>query len=681
MSKDTPISLVGTVCRILLAAVFPVVCFSVSTAQTRIDEDIVYDKMGYAEVHAKRWLPQQSHFDRDFPGYDITYYGLNLDIDPARQWFNGFADLGIRMTEARQNLTIALAAPLTIDSVRAGSLRFTASNPDEQAFRVLTAPRTLPADTNLVIRIYYRGAPDQSYRSIVFSSHNGTPNVWTLSEPYGAMYWFPVRNVPSDKADSVSITVSVPSPLTAVSNGVLVSSTSSSGKNTFYWRSRYPTAMYLISLAIADYQYFEETFTWNGKTMPVVNYWYQSEDLEERRRQNQATMQQLALFSNQFGPYPFLNEKYGHARFTFGGGMEHQTISSMVNLSENLSAHELMHQWFGNAVTCASFEHIWFNEGFATFGEMLWIEHSRGKQAGIDWRSNRIATAATVPNNAIVWPEQAVAYANPAHINNIFNFRVSYVKAAIVVNMLRYVLGETAFNRAITKMVQEEFSGKSITTAQFQQFMERETGTDLSWFFQQWVAGAGHPDYAISWESALKQGNTYEVRIRVKQTTTSANVSFFRMPLEFRISGAAKDTTLRVQNIQSDQIFTVSIPFEPDLLVFDPAVHLLKGNVTLVKNSITETPGTLPKQFEIVLLYPNPFNPAARITFTLDKAATVRLRVTDMSGRSVMSRTLGGFIAGRHDIAFAPEPLSSGRYLLLLEAGNRTATKTFTVVK
>jgi aminopeptidase N len=194
-------------------------------------------------------------------------------------------------------------------------------------------------------------------------------------------------------------------------------------------------------------------------------------------------MQQLTLFSTQFGPYPFLNEKYGHARFTFGGGMEHQTISSMVNLSENLSAHELMHQWFGNAVTCASFEHIWFNEGFATFGELLWIEHIRGKQAGIDWRSNRIATAANVPNNAIVWPEQAVAYANPAHINNIFNFRVSYVKAAIVVNMLRYVLGETAFNRAVTKMVQEEFSGKSITTAQFQQFMERKRERSYPGFF------------------------------------------------------------------------------------------------------------------------------------------------------------------------------------------------------
>jgi hypothetical protein len=153
------------------------------------------------------------------------------------------------------------------------------------------------------------------------------------------------------------------------------------------------------------------------------------------------------------------------------------------------------------------------------------------------------------------------------------------------------------------------------------------------------------------------------------------------MPLEFRISGAAEDTTLRIQNTQSDQIFTVSIPFEPNLLVFDPDLHLFKGNVTLVKNSITVTPGTLPKQFEIVLLYPNPFNPDARITFTLYKAATERMRVTDMSGRSVMSRTLGGFTAGRHDIVFAPGPLSSGTYLLLLEAGNRTAPKTFTLVK
>jgi aminopeptidase N len=631
--------------------------------------------------HAKRSLPQQTNTEADFAGYDVHYYGLNLDVQITQRHISGYADIGLRITEPRSAIVVALAAPLTVDSVRAGNLRPTISSPTGRGLRTISFPNPLPADTSFALRIYYRGTPDQSYRSIVFGDDGTTPFMWTLSEPYGAMYWFPVKNVPSDKADSADIRISVPSSLKVASNGLLLADSVSSGKRYTHWKTRYPMAMYLLSVSIADYRYFENWFRWENDSMPVVNYWYPSDNLENRKIENQATLQQLALFSQKFGLYPFFNEKYGHARVTFSGGMEHQTLSSMVNLSESLSAHELMHQWFGDAVTCARWEDIWFNEGFASFGELLWVEHSLGGEAGKLWRAGRHNNAIPAQNGVLVLSPTAVDFGNPAHVSNIFNYRLSYVKASIVVDMLRYVLGETEFYRIMTKLVQQTWRNKSITTPQFQAFVEAESGRELNWFFAQWLYGNGFPDYAVTWESSRLAGGRYDVKVRVKQTPRSSTITFFRMPLEFRMKGISADTTVRFDNTLSDQLFTLSMAQEPTGLEFDPDVHVLKGSVTVVRNRVDETPGTLPDRTAVESIFPNPFNPEARVKFTLRNRSNVRLKIIDNTGRTVKTIALGTFAPGLHESPLRADGLASGAYTCVLEASGFTSTYPFTVVK
>ena len=201
--------------------------------------------------------------------------------------------------------------------------------------------------------------------------------MWSLSEPYGSRDWWPCKNGLDDKADSIDVFITNPIAYKAASNGILQSETPVSGgtKLLTHWKHRYPIATYLICFAVTNYSVFNRSVNLSTGVLPMQTFCY-PEDSTSFSNGTINTLNAMQLFDTLFYlPYPFMNEKYGHVQFGWGGGMEHQTSTFVVSIDESLCAHELAHQWFGDKITCGSWKDIWLNEGFATHLASMYMEN------------------------------------------------------------------------------------------------------------------------------------------------------------------------------------------------------------------------------------------------------------------------------------------------------------------
>jgi len=318
----------------------------------------------------------------EYPGdenIDITYYKLDIALDYSSRNISGDITISAKsLISGMSSFSLDLQNVLTVNSIKIGetNLSFTHDN----HLINITLDKTYNLDEEFSVVVNYSGTPGSSgFGSFEFSSHNGVPAIWTLSEPYGASDWWPCKDTPADKADSADIWITVDKALTPVSNGTLEEIIDNGATHTYKWHSKYPIAQYLISLAITNYELYENEFNYNDDSMTLYHYIYPENLNSNTIIQLDRTVDMLEIFSDQFGIYPFMDEKYGHAQFGWGGGMEHQTISSMGSFGEGLVAHELGHQWFGDKITCKDWHHIWLNEGFATYSEAVFYEFAYGK--------------------------------------------------------------------------------------------------------------------------------------------------------------------------------------------------------------------------------------------------------------------------------------------------------------
>jgi len=532
--------------------------------------------------------------------YDLKYHRLEFTVNPAQPFITGKVTSHFVAKENLNSVTFELVDNMTVSQVtqRGTPLSFSQNNDDEV---VISLPQVQAQGVLDSLSISYSGNPVSSgFGSFETDTHNGDPVMWTLSEPFGAKAWWPCKQDLNDKIDMIDVYITTPrfnpsnEEYIAVANGIEISQTINGSNKTTHYRHQYPIPAYLIAIAVTNYTVYSHTVANNGNPFEIVNYMY-PEDLAYAQARTPVTVDIMNLFADLFEPYPYANEKYGHAQFGWGGGMEHTTVSFMGSLSRGLIAHELGHQWFGDKVTCGSWQDIWLNEGFATYLSGLVIEDFDGASDFRAWRQDKIGSITDSPDGSVYVPAQ-----DTTSVNRIFSSRLSYNKGSMVLHMLRKKLGDAVFFQGLKDYLADPALayGYAKTPDLIRNIEAAAGGEDLSEFFEDWIYGEGYPRYTVSWN----QGNgSATINLKISQTQSHPSVSFFEAPVPLRINGTQGEILdIVLDNSTNNQVFQPSVGFTVQSVQFDPDYHLISSNNTVVLGTEDLTMN------QQLVLYPNP---------------------------------------------------------------------------
>jgi aminopeptidase N len=589
-------------------------------------------------------------------GYDMRYHRLELSVDPAVRDIQGQVTHYFETLADLDQITFDLSTSLVVSSVERQGSPLSFEHADDQL--IIDFPELLTSGTLDSLTIQYSGEPGTSgFGSFVQSIHQGSPIIWTLSEPYGALDWWPSKQDLNDKADSLDVLVTVPAGQRVASNGLLVAETDlGDGTVQHHWQHRHPINYYLVAFAVTNYSTFSLSAPLENSTVEVLNYVF-PENLGDAQAGTPDVIAQMQLYSQLFGEYPFADEKYGHAQFGWGGGMEHQTMSFMGNFDYELIAHELAHQWFGDMVTCASWEDLWLNEGFATYLSGLCYEHLAPQY----WLPFKRAWR----NLIISQPGGSVVVTDTLSTSRLFSSRLTYAKGAYLVHMLRWVCGDEAFYQGITNYLNDPaIRNGSAYTTQLVDHLEVTSGLDLATFMENWYMGQGYPTYVLSWAPA--GGNT--LTIQLDQTTSHPSVGFYAMPVPIHIKNSAQDTTVVLDHGFSGQQFTVDLAFAPDSVIFDPDLWILTGQNLVLAVPLTAFAADRP------VLYPSPVVQELNIYLGTQNAGVVDVEIIDATGRLHQRATL---VINDQRVAVDVPSLSSGYYIARLRIAERMISLPF----
>ncbi len=507
--------------------------------------------------------------------YDLKYHRFNWRVDPAIKYISGsVASYFVPLVSGFNQIYFDLSNSLIVDSVDYHGLAATFVQLAGNSLRI-TLPAPLAAYNIDSLKVSYHGTPPSNgFGSFEISTHSGTPVLWTLSEPFGALDWWPCKQSLNDKIDSIDVIIATPQAYKVASNGVLISVTQSGSDKIYHWQSHYPIPAYLVAIAVTNYSVYSNYLPMStNDTLEILNYVY-PENLATAQSQTPEILNIISLYNSLTIPYPFAKEKYGHCQFGWGGGMEHQTMSFVNNFSQFLIAHECAHQWFGDKVTCGSWEDIWLNEGFATYMEGLTQQYQHPTQ-WYNWKLSK-------KNNIISSPGGSVLCDDTTSVNRIFNGRLSYNKGAYLLHMLRWKLGDTLFFQSLRNYLNDPVLAYSYAkTPDLKNHLESTGGQNLTGFFNQWYYKQGYPTYQVNWHR-----NGTNVIVQINQTQSHASVSFFEMPVPIKFSTSGFDTTLVFNHTFSGQVFTRTINFPASSAAFDPDLWLLSGNNTVTYDAV-----------------------------------------------------------------------------------------------
>ncbi len=394
-----------------------------------------------------------------FDAYDVLHYDLRLRLDPAGKTAAGSVAIEAVWREDASSMPLhASLVTLSIDSIvdAHGPLAFR-SHGDTTEIALRAASHA--GDTSRITVHYhatsrFQGAYDDG--GMFFSSDNeGHPHIGTISQPFFSRRWWPCKDLPNDKS-TASVSITLPRPLTGVSNGLLLAVRDEGADRTFQWATRYPIASYLVSVAAAEYVEFDTTYVaLDGTTTMPVQYYVYPEDLAKARIDFQHTTALLGYLAREFGEYPFLREKFGYAEVDGELTMENQTIVSVERelitgdlQHESTLLHEMAHHWWGDLITPASWHHTWISEGFATFVEGLFLEKQRGPAAYQEYIDGLMAQPPGTYRGSVSGRSDTVFW-------DSFGPQV-YYKGAIVLHMLRRMLGDSVFFSAVRSYLSDQ---------------------------------------------------------------------------------------------------------------------------------------------------------------------------------------------------------------------------------
>ncbi len=511
------------------------------------------------------------------PGVDVDHYRFALTLTDSSDAINGEATITIRFTKAGlTTFFLDLATPngakgMTVTAVSSDSTALRFRHAENRLHITLAAPSR--AGELRRVRIAYRGIPAgglsaglNRYKERCFFSWNWLDR---------AREWLPMIDHPSDKATSEFV-ITAPDKYMVVANGLLHQEVSSGdGWKTTHWKQSVPIASWLNAIGVAQFGVHHA-----GMVRGVeLQTWVPHQDLARGIAAfEEPSRKAIAFFSDRIGPYSY--EKLANVSAAFGGGgTEHASVifygeTVMDRNATGIVAHEIAHQWFGDAVTEGDWDDAWLSEGFATYFTLLYTEHYDGRDAFVSGLQRARVTALAAEKRL----NTPVVHNNISDLKDVIPNLV-YQKGAWVLHMLRNQVGTETFWAGIRDYYRTHRDGNA-STDDLRRAMEEASGQDLRWFFDQWLHRNLSPVVTATWsyDASAKQ-----VVIDLAQTQAGEP---YRVALDV---GVLPDTTgapmrvTRVEMTQAKQRITIPSASAPRDVVLDPNTWLLMDPPRVVR--------------------------------------------------------------------------------------------------
>ncbi|MEO7523480.1 MAG: M1 family aminopeptidase [Ferruginibacter sp.] len=524
------------------------------------------DKCSHANVHLRN--PQAASYYQ-YPSmdkYDVKYLKLDLNVEAGDAFISGTALTVAKVLANLDSFNIELKDNMIVDSVFINGVRKSFSRGPDYVFVPLSP--ALPAGSTVSALIYYNGTTGSG----VYEGTTGSGLTYTatLSESYQAREWYPSKQILKDKIDSADIWVKTDAANKVGSNGKLVAVVvSPNNKKQYQWHSRHPMNYYMPSIAVGnymEYSIYAKPAAMAPDSVLILNYLPDNvANFNTIKPVIDKTVPFLEKFSELFGLYPFSDEKYGHSQASIGGGMEHQTMTTISSFGSGIVAHELGHQWWGDQVTCATWNHIWVNEGFASYCEYLAIENL----PALFPTTTPAAYMQSIHDNVMSSPTGSV-YVPDASLfdeNRIFSGRLSYNKGEAIIHTLRFEIQDDNLFFQTLKNYQQQFKDSVATADDFRRVAEQTSGKSFTDFFNQWYYGEGYPTFNITY---TRQGTDSIILLVNEDVSAPSATPFFKGLYEFKITSAQGDTTVKAYITHNNE--EVKFPYNknPNGVVVDP---------------------------------------------------------------------------------------------------------------
>ncbi|MES2702868.1 MAG: M1 family aminopeptidase [Bacteroidota bacterium] len=601
---------------------------------------------GYRKAHAKATTAHAGEDD-----YDIKHLRFNLNVTDTATYIQGnVATTAQVVASSMTNYIFELGPDMIIDSAKVNGTLYTVSGTGP--VRTITLSSALASGTMFTAQIFYHGTPPTGsgfFNGVAHAiSSGGTHMMYTVSDPWVALNWWPCKQSVIDQADSVDMFIRVPAGVVDGSNGVLVNvdNTSAPGYSIYHWKTRYPIDYYLISLAVARYSEYRSYwhFTSSTDSMLIQNFFMDTATFNPAHKAKfDSVGMMIDYFSNLYGVrYPFWQEKYGMCFTALTGGMEHQTMTTIGVTDTKTIAHELNHQWFGDNVTYKTWGDMWLSEGFATFSEQLYYNHFWSPAAARAHRLGQVAQALSQPCGRTYVTDTSTS-------DSLFTLN-QYPKAAIIINSLRYTAPEDSLFFKVLRIYQNTYALSNASTADFKAIAESVYGTNLDTFFNQWIYGRGYPLYKVSWNQS---GSTVWVKLIQTQSCPSAT-NHFSTYVQLLLKAGALDTIVKVYNSLDTQVFMFDWPQTMTGVGLNTeGWTVLKQNGIISKDVTLGLGAITPGKLRIL---PNPTRNHWQVE---ELPADTGLALVDMNGRIIWEGNSG---TGKTTIP--GERLPAGNYML-----------------
>jgi aminopeptidase N len=524
------------------------------------------------------------HYNPDRPG-QVNHIFLDLKLDIPNKSFQGICK--ITLTPIRHDIQ-----ELTLDAVNLGIQSVLIKN-ISQPFDydgeklIINLLQKLPEEKTEIEIHYQVNQPQRGLYFIEPDEHypHKPVQVWTQGEDEDSRFWFPCFDYPGQLATS-EIRVQIPKPLIAVSNGELIQLEDKGTERVYHWSQKQIHPTYLMTLAVGDFAELTDHY----QEIPVTYYVEKGREADGLRSMGK-TPKMIEFFAETFGyPYPF--PKYAQVcvdDFIFGG-MENTSTTLLTDRcllderaaldnrnTESLVAHELAHQWFGDLVVIKHWSHAWIKEGMASYSEVLWTAMEYGSSDAAYYMLGETRN---------YLEEDSSRYRRPI-VTNIYREAIElydrhlYEKGACVYHMIRSILGEQLFTKAIHTFVQDN-AHKTVETIDLLRAIEKSTGFNLLWLFDQYVFRGGHPDYKISYswdqDNHLAKLTVIQTQVKEDEKSNFKNLFDLKIPIAFNYlqAGQVQSKIFNLRIHEREQSFYLPLEVKPDFISFDAENYFLK---------------------------------------------------------------------------------------------------------